>query len=150
MQAYRDIAQTLQLPGCNDPKIDLGELVFKWLNGDDSGHWLMILNNADDADLFFRPKVSSTTEKPTSRSLIDYLPKRLSPQRLLIITTRSRHLGEDLVNGQLCVEISPFSSQEARDLLRSKLSEDIDLLDTSSLERLLDVLGHIPLAPLLL
>jgi len=146
MQAYRDIAQTLKLSGCNDSKIDPCELVFKWLNEDDSGDWLLILDNADDADLFFRSDVSSTTETPTSRSLIDYLPRRLSPQRLLIITTRNRHLGEELVKGEICVEISPFSSQEARELLRSKLREDIDLLDTSSLERLLDVLGHIPLA----
>ncbi len=146
MQAYRDIAQTLKLSGCNDSKIDPCGLVFKWLNEDDSGDWLLILDNADDADLFFRSDVSSTTETPTSRSLIDYLPRRLSPQRLLIITTRNRHLGEELVKGELCVEISPFSSQEARELLRSKLREDIDLLDTSSLERLLDVLGHIPLA----
>jgi len=146
MQAYRDIAQTLKLSGCNDSKIDPCELVLQWLNEDDSGDWLLILDNADDADLFFRSDVSSTTETSTSRSLIDYLPRRLSPQRLLIITTRNRHLGEELVKGELCVEISPFSSQEARELLRSKLREDIDLLDTSSLERLLDVLGHIPLA----
>jgi tetratricopeptide (TPR) repeat protein len=146
MQAYQDVAQALKLPGCNDSKIDPCELVFKWLNEDDSGDWLLILDNADDTDLFFRSDVSSTTETPTSRSLIDYLPRRLSPQRLLIITTRNRHLGEELVKGELCVEISPFSSQEARELLRSKLREDIDLLDTSSLERLLDVLGHIPLA----
>jgi len=146
MQAYQDVAQALKLPGCNDSKIDPCELVFKWLNEDDSGDWLLILDNADDTDLFFRSDVSSTTETPTSRSLIDYLPRRLSPQRLLIITTRNRHLGEELVKGEICVEISPFSSQEARELLRSKLREDIDLLDTSSLERLLDVLGHIPLA----
>jgi len=146
MQAYRDIAQTLKLSGCNDSKIDPCELVFKWLNEDDSGDWLLILDNADDADLFFRSDLSSTTETSTSRSLIDYLPRRLSPQRLLIITTRNRHLGEELVKGEICVEISPFSSQEARELLRSKLREDIDLLDTSSLERLLNVLGHIPLA----
>ncbi len=146
MQAYRDIAQTLKLSGCNDSKIDPCGLVFKWLNEDDSGDWLLILDNADDADLFLRSDVSPTTETPTSRSLIDYLPRRLSPQRLLIITTRNRHLGEELVKGEICVEISPFSSQEARELLRSKLREDIDLLDTSSLERLLDVLGHIPLA----
>jgi tetratricopeptide (TPR) repeat protein len=146
MQAYRDIAQTLKLSGCNDSKIDPCELVLKWLNEDDSGDWLLILDNADDADLFFRSDVSPTTETPTSRSLIDYLPRRLNPQRLLFITTRNRHLGEELVKGELCVEISPFSSQEARELLRSKLREDIDLLDTSSLERLLDVLGRIPLA----
>ena len=146
MQAYRDIAQTLRLPGYNDSRIDPCELVFKWLNGDDSGHWLMILDNADNADIFFGSSTPSTTEARTSRPLINYLPRRLNSQRLLIVTTRNRHLGEDLANGDSYVEISPFSFLEARELLRSKLREDPDLLDTSNLERLLNVLGHIPLA----
>ena len=146
MQAYRDIALTLKLPGCNDTNTDPCELVFKWLNEDDSGSWLMILDNADDADVFFRSSISSTPRAQTSRPLIDYFPRRLSPLRLLIVTSRNRQLGEDLANGEPCVEISPFSSLEAKELLRSKIREDLDLLDTASLERLLDVLGHIPLA----
>jgi len=155
-QAYRDIARKVKLPRVDDPDVDLCELVADWLNEDDSGQWLMILDNADNTNLFFPPVNSGTTEEVnsgtakeanmTKKPLIDYLPRRLNSKRSLIITTRNRQLGEDLANGESYIEILPFAPQEARDLLRSKAGRIADNWNDSDSEALLEVLGHIPLA----
>jgi len=148
LQAYRGIARGLKLPGCDDPEIDLCDLMLKWFKKDDHS-WLMILDNADNAQLFFPPVGSnapSTTSAETQIPFKHYLPSILSAQKSILITSRSRVLGEDLANGESCVEAVPFSAQEAKNLLQLRL-EGIDItLDMNSAERLLDILGYIPLA----
>ena len=90
-QAYKDIARKMKLPRVDDPDVDVCELVSDWLNEDDSGQWLMILDNADNPDLFFWPVDSeapnqvSTTKKP----LIDYLPRTLNSRQRSRINSNS-------------------------------------------------------------
>jgi hypothetical protein len=52
-QSYRAIAAAVKLPDVDESKTDILGLVFRWLESDDSGDWLMILDNADDASIFF-------------------------------------------------------------------------------------------------
>lgn len=52
-QSYTSIAQKCQVPGYNDPKMDVLLLVRRWLNREDCGQWLMVIDNADDTQLFF-------------------------------------------------------------------------------------------------
>src|SRR5436190_18408704 len=52
-QAYKNIARRLCLPGWNDPKIDIFQLVSEWLSDDAHGPWLLVLDNADDMEIFF-------------------------------------------------------------------------------------------------
>lgn len=109
----------------------------------------MILDNADNAELFFpspESDVPPATVMQTQRLLIDYLPSVLDSQKSLLITTRSRLLGQDLAHGELCEEVHPFSSQDAKDLLRLKLKGAGGFFDVYNTERLLDFLGYIPLA----
>ena len=148
VQAYHDIARKLQLPACDDPNTDVCELVSKWLDEED-GHWLMIVDNADKADLFFssaESDITPATVTGTQRPLIDYLPKIMNSQKSLLITTRSGPVGQDLADGEPGVKVPPFSSQEATELLRLKTKRAVDPFDKHSTERLLDVLGCIPLA----
>ena len=148
LQACHDIARSLELPACDDPKTDPCELVSKWLEEEDHS-WLMILDNADNAELFFSSTESDAppaTLMQTQRSLSDYLPSVLSSQKSLLVTTRSRPLGEDLAHGGLCVNVQPFSVQEAKDLLQLKMKGAGASFDVYNTERLLDVLGCIPLA----
>ncbi|KAM0805646.1 P-loop containing nucleoside triphosphate hydrolase protein [Usnea florida] len=146
MQACHNIARSLKLP-CDDPRTNPCELVAKWLDEDHS--WLMILDNADNAKLFFP---SSGSESPTAtfsqaqRPLSVYLPNILNPQKSVLVTTRSRHVGQDLAHRESCVEVPPLSSQEAMELLQLKVKEAIDPFDKHSAERLLDILGCSPLA----
>ncbi len=147
LQACHDIARSLKLPACDEPKTDPCELVSKWLNEEDHS-WLMILDNADNAELFFPSAESDSppaTVTQTQRPLNDYLPSILNPQKSLLVTTRSRLIGQDLAYGELCVEVPPLSSQEAMELLQLKLKGSASSFDVFSTERLLDVLGSIPL-----
>ena len=148
LQACHDIARSLKLPACDDPKTDPRELVSKWLKEEDHS-WLMILDNADNAELFFSSAESDAppaTLMQIQRSLSDYLPSVLSSQKSLLVTTRSRPLGEDLAHGELCVEVHRFSLQEAKDLLQLKMKGAGASFEVYNTERLLDVLGYIPLA----
>lgn len=148
LQACHDIARRLKLPACDEPKTDPCELVSKWLNEEDH-NWLMILDNVDNAELFFsstESDVPSATVTQTQRPLNDYLSSILNSHKSLLITTRSRLVGQDLAHGELCVEVPPLSGQEAKALLRLKVKGSTSSSDISSTERLLDVLGCIPLA----
>lgn len=148
LQAYREIARGLRLPGHDDPKIDSVDLVLKWLE-EEPHKWLMILDNADNAEHFLPPVESSLSPADTAeprKTRKRYLPTILDSQKSLFITTRNRHLGKDLAHGGLCVEAPPFSYREADQLLRLKL-EGIEVsFDVSGTKRLLEILGNIPLA----
>jgi hypothetical protein len=52
-QGYRDIADKIPIPGREDPKADILQLVCAWLSDRRNGQWLMILDNADDDSVFF-------------------------------------------------------------------------------------------------
>lgn len=144
-QAYRDIARTLILPGRDDPRADILRSVSEWFNEVD-GQWLMILDNADDLDIFFPKPTSLNPDSDRIKPLIDYLPQSSqSSQGLLLITTRDVRIGERLAGRHTSISVDPMSSLEAQDLLQyqSKRPDDANDEDTRSL---VDALGHIPLA----
>ena len=150
IQGYRDISRQLRLPGHEDAQVDTCKLVSDWLDGDDhDAQWLLILDNADDADLFL-PRaggVASSAELDTyTRSLMDCLPRRLHATRSMMVTTRNRDIGENLGEGEACIEVGPFSVEEAQALLRSKARRPIDGSDDGATQTLVEVLGRIPLA----
>jgi tetratricopeptide (TPR) repeat protein len=147
-QAYKDIGRKLKLPGIDNPEVDACELVSDWLNEDESGEWLMILDNADNSDLFFPPVDSDAASqvRTTKKPLISYLPQKLSSKRLLLVTTRNRQLGEDLSNGERCLPVLPLAMREARLLLQVKAGSIADGWTGPEPDALLEVLGRIPLA----
>ena len=147
-QAYKDIARKMKLPRVDDPDVDVCELVSDWLSEDDSGQWLIILDNADNPDLFFWPVDSEAPNQVsmTKKPLIDYLPRTLNSKQSLVITSRNRQLGEDLSHGERCIEILPFALQEARALLRLRAGTIAESWSGLDSETLLEVLGCIPLA----
>jgi hypothetical protein len=55
-EAYRDLADRLQLPGRTDPKADVLPLVSKWLRDEANGRWVMVLDNVDDVETFFHSR----------------------------------------------------------------------------------------------
>lgn len=148
VQAYQDIARKLRLPGCEDSNVNSCELVARWLDEDDSSGWLMILDSADNADMFGSSDLnaSSAETDPIQRSLIDHVPKRLDSQRTLIVTTRNREVGENLIEGESCIEIPRFSIPEAESLLRYHAENAFDKSEPAVSGKLLNTLGYVPLA----
>jgi hypothetical protein len=64
----------------------------------------------------------------------------------MMVTTRNRDIGENLGEGEACIEDGPFSVKNAQALLRSKARRPIDGSDDGTTQTLVEVLGRIPLA----
>ncbi len=143
-QAFRDISEKLRIPGWNNPEIDTRRLVYRWFSDEGNGSWLIILDNADDEDLFFpKPATSTATEASDSpNSLASYIPR--SSKGSVLITTRYRNLGMDLADGDTPIEIQAFELKDAEALLKTKAPDD--RWDAQDGAILLKSLGYIPLA----
>ncbi|GLA05338.1 hypothetical protein AnigIFM60653_005817 [Aspergillus niger] len=50
-RSYQDLADRLDLPGKDDPAVDIVELVSDWLTDEENGPWLMILDNVKNVGL---------------------------------------------------------------------------------------------------
>ena len=145
VQAYQDIARRLKLPRSEDPHVDTCQLVSNWLDEADGDEWLMIVDNADDAGLFLHDTVIEETSG-SARAIVDYLPKQLDAKRCMIVTTRSRDIGEALAHGEPCIDVGPFSVEESIELLRSKVRGVINRTDERAIGKLVEMLGRISLA----
>lgn len=55
-ESYRQIAAEFQLPGRNDPRVDVLQLVRDWLERYYERPWLMVVDNVDDAQIFEKMK----------------------------------------------------------------------------------------------
>ncbi|KAJ5963039.1 hypothetical protein N7501_007980 [Penicillium viridicatum] len=57
-QGYQQIAAVAEIPGRDDPKMNILQLVYQWLCDARNRRWLMVLDNADDDGIFFRDNIS--------------------------------------------------------------------------------------------
>ena len=145
-QSYRSIATAAKIPGIEDPKVDVLDLVFQWLGSDQSGDWLLILDNADDADQFFGPPAAPETQTDAGTE-----PPRLSrflPQigfGSILITSRDEGTAIRLTGGQKQVlRVDVMSEDYTIALLTKKLPEDLS--DESAKKALIIELDSVPLA----
>lgn len=145
-RGYQEIARTIGLPNLDDPTTDTLQLVCNWLSDEVNGSWLMVLDNADDAEIWMGPSVQGSQKVILDKSapLISFLP--CGSHGSLLITTRDNQLGKGFTNfKQRPVDVLLFGQREAETLLRSKiLDEDrISLEDANDITKALD---YLPLA----
>ncbi|KAK3937543.1 kinesin light chain 3 [Diplogelasinospora grovesii] len=93
--------------------------------------WLMVLNNADDAQFFF----------PLQNYLRQYIPE--CAYRSILVTIRNKQAGLKLVKGRLLIEVSTIDNSESEQLLRANLKEGnyLQLLNKSD-QGLIDLLSE--------
>lgn len=84
--AYRKVAQNRRLPGCDESDIDILELVQTYLSDESIGPWLLILDIADDMNLWKSP----LTSEAGAKRLINYMPQ--SRHGTILWTTRNRQM----------------------------------------------------------
>ncbi|KAK3682215.1 P-loop containing nucleoside triphosphate hydrolase protein [Podospora appendiculata] len=119
-EAYREIAHRLQLPGHDDPKTDALRLVFNWLCDENNGQWLMVLDNADDIDVFY-PK-RGTGQSTGAKPLAFFLPQ--TDNGRILVTSRSRDAAARLTGStQDVLAIQVMNDSQAQQLLRKKLGD---------------------------
>ena len=146
-QAFKAISRKLQLPGWDNPDINPLDLVFDWLSGD--SNWLLILDNADDSDVFFDRRPTTIFQHPESQRpavpLAMYIPQT-SRRGSVLVTSRNRDAAFRLTD---CVEslidVPYMSREDATALLRKKLPKDDKSSDDEKLE-LVELLEYLPLA----
>ncbi|KAK3362515.1 hypothetical protein B0T25DRAFT_512714 [Lasiosphaeria hispida] len=125
-QAYASIAQECQAPGYNDPEIDMLILVKKWLEGKDCDRWLMVIDNADDTQVFFgqpAEPINTNTSCPDG-SVGRYLPE--CAHGTILTTTRNKQTDLRLTQGKVPIEIGKMDEDESGQLLRISLNELLD------------------------
>jgi hypothetical protein len=84
-EAYRGIADRLELPGRHDPKTNTLQLVRDWLCDEANGRWMMVLDNVDNVDVFYP---QSSRDQNSTPALAVYLPQ--SNNGSTLITSRNR------------------------------------------------------------
>jgi tetratricopeptide (TPR) repeat protein len=134
-QACLGIAEKLDiLQGENQKKEDPKELVKQHLSSSRAGRWLLIVDNADDLEIFFGDGQSEGISK--------YLPQ--SENGLIVYTTRTPEVAE-----QACrdiIDVGAMNRQDAMDFLKKSLRNKKHLSNDATAKELLDELAHLPLA----
>lgn len=146
-EAYTLIAEKLNVPGIDDPRANILLLVKKWLEAQNQPRWLMIVDNADDDELFFPPErmeVDSATEAQLvceDDKLAHYLPDSCFGG--LLFTTRNKQAAVDLCQGDNPIEVPSMTASEAHQLVKAILPGEISVAETFALSSRLE---HLPLA----
>ncbi|KAL6907153.1 P-loop containing nucleoside triphosphate hydrolase protein [Trichoderma evansii] len=144
--AYASIAKKCNVPGINDPEANILLLVKEWLEAQNESRWIMIVDNADDNELFFsqKKKVVSATEThlvSEDDKLVHYLPN--CGNGCMLFTSRNRETAVDLSQGKDPIEVPSMTANEAYQLLNAILPGEISTTETSALSSRLE---HLPLA----
>ncbi|KAL6714262.1 hypothetical protein ACLMJK_007685 [Lecanora helva] len=124
-QSFRDIANHIEIPGRQDPKVNIFRLVHDWLRDRKSGRWLLILDNIDNSDLFseagdagqggHETGVNGQRRQPVSA----YLPQ--SQNGSILVTSRSKDVALKLVEEKDIVAVQPMAAADALSLFEKKL-----------------------------
>ena len=139
---YRAIGKLLNIDAIKQKGADVKSLVQKALSKVETGRWLLIIDNADDSDMFF--KRTPPLDRSTSSSLASYLPS--SQLGCILFTTRDLKAAMKLTEGNASIihvlEMGPIESRQL--LTRSLLKQPGD--DDDCLSKALELLAHLPLA----
>ena len=137
-QAYVEVGQQLRIIGLEEKKEDIKKLVQHHLSQESAGKWLLILDNADDMDMWFKKSDINTN---TTR-LIDYLPR--SSKGSIVFTTRSRKAAVKFANRNV-IQVTEMDEDAATQVLRNSLINK-EILNDHAVVQLLRQLTFLPLA----
>jgi hypothetical protein len=112
----RRLAKEAEIPGFDetDSTQDVKQLLKLWLEGDRSGNWVLVLDNADNrSDFFQSTEGTDVSSSDRSANLARYVPR--ASKGTVIITTRDFSVARQLAGpkGVLSkVEMNPNESEE--------------------------------------
>ncbi|KAF2475988.1 uncharacterized protein BDR25DRAFT_278738 [Lindgomyces ingoldianus] len=147
-QAIFQIAESYQIPGHKDPKADVVRLVKEWLERKDQRPWLMIIDNADDSEVFFSSgEVTARGAEGQDGSAVQgklghLIPR--CPHGAILVTTRNKQTGSKLTGGRSMINVGPMNEEESIQLISKRLEDNG--LDTKQTSLLADRLDYLPLA----
>ncbi|KAH7308302.1 hypothetical protein BKA65DRAFT_601734 [Rhexocercosporidium sp. MPI-PUGE-AT-0058] len=152
-QAYQEIAEMIRLPRRDDLKANILQLVCDWLSDESHGRWVMILDNVDDADVFFglsdsveQSIVEESHNESRKRPLEAFLPQSCNGS--ILLTSRNSAAAINLVDthGKV-IQIEPMKEADSLALLETRIAisevartEAVTLVQT--LEGILLAISH--------
>ncbi|KAI2716294.1 hypothetical protein DTO013E5_9922 [Penicillium roqueforti] len=146
-QSFRSIADQVKIPGRQDPKVNILNLVENWLRDEKIGKWVCILDNVDDDQLLCSvpaagkgDPISGLTNAST-KPLLEYVPR--SGNGSTIITSRTREVALKMVDHKDLIEVQPMERSQALDLLQRKLAQPEESQES---RQLVEELEFMPLA----
>jgi len=123
------IPQECQIPGYEEPKADILSLVEAWLERKDGSPWRMVIDNADDTEVFF-----NRSQDPYEQNLGNYIPE--CSYGSILVTTRNKETSSQPIRVKQPIEVKKMHADESVQLLRAKFEDDIfhpsDLSNPSS------------------
>jgi hypothetical protein len=137
-QGYQQIAAVAEIPGRDDPKMNILQLVYQWLCDTRHGRWLMLLDNADDDNIFFR-----SDNADGRAALVAFLPQ--AAHGSILITSRNGQAARNLVGTDgFVIDVRPMNEVESLVLLRARVPNSQS--PTEDEKALVQALEYIPLA----
>ncbi|KAE8325085.1 hypothetical protein BDV39DRAFT_207208 [Aspergillus sergii] len=133
-QAFLNIGEQLGMQ--NVKAADVKSWVKAYLSSEKAGSWLLIIDNADNTDMWMASKSSSPALK-------FFLPQ--SQYGFILFTTRTQQLATKLAGPDI-MRVPEIDSVTAITLLRSSLAQDDLFTDETSASMLVCQLGGLPLA----
>lgn len=133
-QSCRAIAEELGLGG-GDEK-DVRQLLQRYLRSKESGHWLLIIDNADDEEVIFG------TERGAC-GVIDFLPR--NDQGRVLFTTRYQRMASRVARSKI-FELVEMGKGDAHDLMEKSLANKDLMRNDQGVTKLLEALTYLPLA----
>jgi hypothetical protein len=133
-QACTSVARALRIPQGTGGEEDVKELVQLNLSSSRAGRWLLVVDNADDADIFFGTM--------HSKGIVKYLPK--SETGVVVYTTRTPEVAQQ-TRGDV-IELGAMDRQDAAAFLTRSLTRKDLLRNDATTTELLDELTCLPLA----
>lgn len=132
-KSYLDIAKRVAMLGWDDPQINVFQLVKDWFEGEGSGRWLLVIDNADDMEMLYGPHPNG---------LGRYFPR--SDNGSILMTTRYRKVGVKFTSARNTILIPALSAGESMRFLGTRLGDEVR--EDSSRRELAEELENIPLA----
>ncbi|RAK97941.1 uncharacterized protein BO80DRAFT_388583 [Aspergillus ibericus CBS 121593] len=131
LHAYERIAQKVSIVGYKAGDRDSAYMLTEWFESDASGRWFIVLDNADDHELWYGPD-----------RLADLLP--CSTNGSILLTTCDKRVGLDFTGcSSKLLQLDRLNTGHAQELLASKLEIQSSL---ESANELVEELGGVPFA----
>ncbi|KAI5782822.1 hypothetical protein FPQ18DRAFT_421006 [Pyronema domesticum] len=146
---YRKLGSLAKIPGHDDTKRNIGLIVKQWLEGPQSGEWILVIDNADNMlDFYPEPKSTESKEGVTVSIAQDRIAKFIprSSKGTVIVTTRDQEVAKYLANQNVIIK-PELSREQAIELFYQYYSnaDESKPDDTAALPCLLLELQHLSL-----
>ncbi|KAI8168729.1 hypothetical protein K4K49_012692 [Colletotrichum sp. SAR 10_70] len=128
-QAYVDIARECKIPGHDSPSVDILSLVKAWLQSKSHDPWLLIIDNADDPDVFFPRAFNGDRSSPPraehgrdgkNAALAQFIPQCTCGNGSVLFTTRNKQAGLKLSSSPASlIEVDQMNDRESVEMIRA-------------------------------